>query len=263
MIHFEKFHGAGNDFILIDNRQNNIQLSNKEVYELCHRRFGIGADGLIELLISNENDVEFKMRYYNSDGNEGSFCGNGGRTFVAFANFLGLCKQGLKFEATDGIHHAEIISSENNSWQISLHMKDVDQVKQLDDNEYFMNTGSPHLVIFVHKADLVDVEGMGKMIRHQKRFKPDGTNVNFASAANGKISVRTYERGVEAETFSCGTGVTAAAIAAADYYNLPETKIPIETKGGHFLVQFAKVNESYQNIVLTGPVVRVFSGDFL
>ena len=201
MIHFEKFHGAGNDFILIDNRQNNLQLSNKDVYELCHRRFGVGADGLIELLISKETDVDYKMRYYNSDGNEGSFCGNGGRAFVAFANFLGLCNHNLKFEASDGIHDAEIIASDANTWEISLHMKDVDQVKQLDENEYFMNTGSPHLVIFVHKADLVDVEGMGKMIRHQKRFKPEGTNVNFASAANGKISVKTYERGVEAETF--------------------------------------------------------------
>lgn len=261
MIKFEKFHGAGNDFILIDNRENNIQLTNNEVFELCHRRFGIGADGLIELLISDEKEAQFKMRYYNSDGYEGSFCGNGGRAFVAFANFLGLCQGSLIFEASDGVHHAEIIASETNSWEISLQMKDVDHVKQLDDNEYFMNTGSPHLVIFVHKADLVDVEGMGKMIRHQKRFKPDGTNVNFVSAANGKISVRTYERGVEAETFSCGTGVTAAAIAAADYYNLPETKIPMETKGGNFSVKFTKENECYQNIVLTGPVVRVFSGE--
>lgn len=260
MIHFEKFHGAGNDFILIDNRQNNISLSSKLINEICHRRFGVGADGLIELLLSSEKGINFKMKYYNSDGEEGSFCGNGGRSFVAFANYLGVCEQKITFEATDGIHEAEILSSERDLWQISLQMKNVDILKKLDDNEYFLDTGSPHAVIFVHNTDLADVEGMGKMVRYQKRFAPAGTNVNFVSAAKGTISVRTYERGVEAETFSCGTGVTASAIAAADYYNLSENIIPIQTQGGNFTVQFQKNNQNFQNIRLNGPVKRVFSG---
>ncbi|MFA7107296.1 MAG: hypothetical protein WC154_08345, partial [Candidatus Izemoplasmatales bacterium] len=149
MIHFEKFHGAGNDFILIDNRQNNISLSSKLINEICHRRFGVGADGLIELLLSSEKGINFKMKYYNSDGEEGSFCGNGGRSFVAFANYLGVCEQKITFEATDGIHEAEILSSERDLWQISLQMKNVDILKKLDDNEYFLDTGSPHAVIFV------------------------------------------------------------------------------------------------------------------
>lgn len=261
MIHFEKFHGAGNDFILIDNRKNNIKLTSKLVFDFCHRRFGVGADGLIELLTSSEKGINYKMRYYNSDGKEGSFCGNGGRSFVAFANFLGLCEQSFIFEATDGIHQAEILSSEKDSWQISLQMRDVDALKQLDDNEYSLDTGSPHVVIFVHKTDFADVEGMGKMIRHQKRFAPAGTNVNFVSAEKGIISVRTYERGVEAETLSCGTGVTASAIAAAEYYNLTENKIPIQTLGGNFTVQFEKKNQSFHNVLLNGPVKRAFSGE--
>lgn len=261
MIHFEKFHGAGNDFILIDNRQNNISLSSKLINEICHRRFGVGADGLIELLLSSEKGINFKMKYYNSDGKEGSFCGNGGRSFVAFANYLGVCEQKITFEATDGIHEAEILSSERDLWQISLQMKNVDILKKLDDNEYFLDTGSPHAVIFVHNTDLADVEGMGKMVRNQKRFAPAGTNVNFVSAAKGTISVRTYERGVEAETFSCGTGVTASAIAAADYYNLSENIIPIQTQGGNFTVQFQKNNQNFLNIRLNGPVKRVFSGE--
>lgn len=261
MIHFEKFHGAGNDFILIDNRQNNISLSSKLINEICHRRFGVGADGLIELLLSSEKGINFKMKYYNSDGEEGSFCGNGGRSFVAFANYLGVCEQKITFEATDGIHEAEILSSERDLWQISLQMKNVDILKKLDDNEYFLDTGSPHAVIFVHNTDLADVEGMGKMVRYQKRFAPAGTNVNFVSAAKGTISVRTYERGVEAETFSCGTGVTASAIAAADYYNLSENIIPIQTQGGNFTVQFQKNNQNFLNIRLNGPVKRVFSGE--
>lgn len=261
MIHFEKFHGAGNDFILIDNRQNNIILTNKLIFDFCHRRFGVGADGLIELLPSLEEGINYKMKYYNSDGEEGSFCGNGGRSFVAFANFLGLCEQKISFEATDGIHQAEILSLEGDSWQISLQMKDIDILKKLDDNEYFLDTGSPHAIIFVYKTDLVDVEGMGKMVRHQERFAPEGTNVNFVSAEKGIISVRTYERGVEAETFSCGTGVTASAIAAADYYNLSENIIPVQTQGGNFTVQFEKNNQIYQNIRLNGPVKRVFSGE--
>lgn len=261
MIHFEKFHGAGNDFILIDNRQNNISLSSNLINEICHRRFGVGADGLIELLLSSEKGINFKMKYYNSDGEEGSFCGNGGRSFVAFANYLGVCEQKITFEATDGIHEAEILSSERDLWQISLQMKNVDILKKLDDNEYFLDTGSPHAVIFVHNTDLADVEGMGKMVRNQKRFAPAGTNVNFVSAAKGTISVRTYERGVEAETFSCGTGVTASAIAAADYYNLSENIIPIQTQGGNFTVQFQKNNQNFLNIRLNGPVKRVFSGE--
>lgn len=260
MIHFEKFHGAGNDFILIDNRQNNIILTSKLVFNFCHRRFGVGADGLIELLPSSKKGIQYKMKYYNSDGEEGSFCGNGGRSFVAFANFLGLCEQKITFEATDGIHQAEILSSERDSWQISLEMKDVDILKKLDDNEYFLNTGSPHAVIFVHNTDLADVEGMGKMVRHQERFAPEGTNVNFVSAEKGIISVRTYERGVEAETFSCGTGVTASSIAASEYYNLSKNIIPVKTQGGNFTVQFEKKDQGFQNIRLNGPVKRVFSG---
>lgn len=258
---FEKYHGGGNDFIIIDNRFEKIILKSEQIHFLCDRHLGIGADGLIELLPPTNNQVAFKMKYYNSDGKEGSMCGNGGRSIVAFANHLGLIKKEVHFEAFDGNHFAKIDVCLNDEWVITLQMSDVNEVKELDENEYFLNTGSPHLVVFVHKASLVDVEGMGKMLRNQKRFAPDGLNVNFVSADNGIINVRTYERGVEAETLSCGTGVTASAIAAKKYYQILENIIQLKTIGGNFKVEFEQSNQKYSNVKLTGPVKRVFGGN--
>ncbi len=262
-ISFYKYHGAGNDFILIDNRLENIKFKNQEINFLCNRRLGIGADGLIELLPTKNPKATFKMRYYNSDGFEGSMCGNGGRSIVAFAHHLGIIKNDVVFEAFDGLHKAKINSFLDNEWQIELQMSDVTELKELDDNEMFLNTGSPHLVVFVHEVSLVDVEGMGKMLRNQKRFAPDGTNVNFVSADKGIIKVKTYERGVEAETLSCGTGVTASAIAAKRYYQLAENKISVHTSGGNFTVEFDENNSIYSNIKLTGPVKHVFAGKII
>lgn len=257
---FHKYHGAGNDFILIDNRSEKIKLSNNQIHFLCDRHLGIGADGLIELLPSKSETATFLMRYYNSDGLEGSMCGNGGRSIVAFAHELGIIKKEVVFEAFDGMHKAIVLSFSTNEWQIELQMSDVTKIKELDDNEFFLNTGSPHLVVFVHKVSLVDGEGMGKMLRNQKRFAPNGTNVNFVSADQGIINVKTYERGVEAETLSCGTGVTASAIAAKRYYQLAENKISVHTSGGNFTVEFEENKDIFSNIKLTGPVHRVFSG---
>lgn len=260
---FYKYHGAGNDFILIDNRLENIHLTNEQIGFICHRHLGIGADGLIELLPSKNTHAHFMMRYYNSDGYEGSMCGNGGRSIVAFAHKLGIIEKNVIFEAFDGLHKAEICSYNENEWFIALQMNDVEKVNELDDNEFFLNTGSPHLVVFVHKVSLVDIEGMGKMLRNQKRFAPGGTNVNFVSVDKGVIHVKTYERGVEAETLSCGTGVTASAIAAKRYYQIAENIISVSTSGGNFTVEIEEHDGKYSNIILSGQVKMVFSGKII
>ncbi len=261
-IPFVKYHGAGNDFVIIDSRKLDIDFNHKLVELICNRRLGIGADGLILLNTSTENEVDFSMKYFNSDGFESTMCGNGGRCITAFANYLNIINEKAIFNAIDGLHYSEILKNEQQkSLFIKLKMIDVENIVIIED-DYFLNTGSPHFVVFVDNAKNADVEGMGKMLRNDKRFKPDGANINFVSFSNGRLFVRTYERGVEAETLSCGTGVTASVLATVLRLDLPFEKINVDTLGGQFEVTFKRNENSFSNIWLHGPVVRVFEGVF-
>ncbi len=254
-ISFDKYQGTGNDFILIDNRKNEIQLSQQQIAFLCNRHFGIGADGL--MLLELEPGVDFKMVYFNSDGNESSMCGNGGRCITAYAKNLGLIKDKAKFIAIDGVHEASI-SGVN---QVSLKMNDVKSI-EVGDDFFYLNTGSPHYVKFVQGIKEFDVYGEGKRIRNSERFVAEGTNVNFIEKTEEGIYVRTYERGVENETLSCGTGVTAAAlVSAVQGISSGKNNCKVSTLGGDLNVKFDKVLESnFYNIWLEGPAEFVFYG---
>jgi diaminopimelate epimerase len=252
-IEFYKYHGTGNDFILIDNRLGNISLTTDNISFLCHRRFGIGADGL--MLLGKEHGYDFKMVYYNSDGKESSMCGNGGRCIVAFASRLGLIKTEAKFTAVDGAHQATI----HGDGSISLLMADVTTIKNYEDYSV-LNTGSPHYVAWKKEVADLDVYHEGKTIRHLPDYTAEGINVNFTEKKGSGLFVRTYERGVEDETLSCGTGVTAAAIALSGDETGRFT-VPIETPGGNLEVSYSKdSSRSATEVILKGPAVFVFAG---
>jgi diaminopimelate epimerase len=254
-INFHKYQGTGNDFIMIDNCDLAISLSAQQIRFLCDRRFGIGADGLIMLEL--EPGFDFKMVYYNSDGNQSSMCGNGGRCIVAFAKQLGLISDRTKFLAVDGAHEAHI----NENEIVSLKMQDVKTMEPGEDY-FYLNTGSPHYVKVVKDLDRLDIVSEGRKVRYNERFKEEGTNVNFLEKVDDELRVRTYERGVEDETFSCGTGVTAAAlVAAVKGISTGKNNCFITTKGGILEVSFEKVLEqNFYNIWLKGPALRVFQG---
>ncbi len=255
---FYKYHGTGNDFILIDNRTSILSPNDTLLIQnLCHRRFGIGADGL--MLLENADGYDFRMRYFNSDGKEGTMCGNGGRCIVAFAKFLNIITDKANFIAVDGSHKANITIS-NGVPIVSLKMADVSQIEQ-HDKQFFLDTGSPHFVQFINSHNSFDTYTEGKKIRYSERFKAQGTNVNFVSFNNdNSIQVSTYERGVEAETYSCGTGVVASAICTGILNN--KTKFNITTKGGNLKVTFNRQQQSVTDIWLTGSAVCVFEGIF-
>lgn len=252
-IEFYKYHGTGNDFIILDNRTNQYEgLSELEIKSMCHRRFGIGADGLMMLCI--EEGYDFRMKYYNADGKEGSMCGNGGRCLVQFAYDMGIKKDTYHFIAVDGPHDAVI----KINGLIGLKMQDVNSI-QLNDTDVILNTGSPHFIRFVDNIKTVDVFTEGRTIRNSDVYKEHGINVNFVEKQEHSIKLRTYERGVEDETLSCGTGATAAAIAYAT--QLGVNKVPIEVQGGLLEVEFNRLSENECNeIWLTGPAKYVFSG---
>jgi diaminopimelate epimerase len=254
-IKFYKYQGTGNDFILFDNRNKDIFLTTEQIKWLCGRRFGIGADGL--MLLELEPGFDFKMVYFNSDGNQSSMCGNGGRCIAALAKHLGLVKEKCKFLAIDGPHEALV-----NPHTVSLKMMDVKEVEKNSDH-YYLNTGSPHYVKAVSDIENFDVVGEGKKIRYNERFFEQGTNVNFIEKKDDSIFVRTYERGVEGETYSCGTGVTAAALVAGleGMLNTKNT-CAVKTLGGELEVKFEKVLDSnFYNIWLVGPAELVFTGE--
>ncbi|MFN4234668.1 MAG: diaminopimelate epimerase [Bacteroidia bacterium] len=259
-IKFYKYQGTGNDFIIIDNRKEKFPISNTNLVAfLCDRKFGIGADGL--MLLQNKKGYDFEMVYYNSDGNPSSMCGNGGRCLVAFAYHLGVIKKKAKFLAVDGEHEAEIITKDGNSLQVKLKMQDVRNIEKIK-NDLFLNTGSPHYIKFVKNLSSFNVFEEGKKIRYSNKFKKEGTNVNFLEFKNNCLHVRTYERGVENETLSCGTGVTAAALAYAYLNDRKKIKsLTVETPGGILKIHFNKISkESFNDIWLEGPATLVFEG---
>lgn len=253
---FYKYQGTGNDFVVIDNRslyfpKNDTNLISK----LCDRNFGIGADGLI--LLENHSSADFTMVYFNADGKESTMCGNGGRCIVHFAKHLSIIETKTTFEAIDGLHKATIKDN-----QVAIEMKEVNAI-DIQEDFTFLDTGSPHHVALVDNVKNFDVVTHGKAIRYEQ-YGEEGANVNFVTqTANNKFEVRTYERGVENETLSCGTGVTAVAIAMHTQGHTQASAITLDTPGGILQVSFLKSENGYRNIVLTGPATQVFKGTWL
>ncbi len=255
-INFFKYQGTGNDFIILDNRENLYEeLITSQIKHLCDRRFGIGADGL--MLLNHKDAFDFEMKYYNADGRIGSMCGNGSRCLVKFANLQKVIKNSCTFSAYDGPHEARI--NEDNT--VSVKMQDVDEVIKRK-GVFILNTGSPHYISLVRDLDKVDVYQEGKEIRYSKEFAENGINVNFVdqNAKVEEINVRTYERGVEDETLSCGTGVIASALVC--YHNdNGYNHVIVHTKGGKLIVEFERLPEgNFHNIWLSGPAEKVFEG---
>ena len=255
-INFSKYQGAGNDFIIIDNRNDQLKPTMNTLFkELCHRKKGIGADGLI--LINSAKYHHFEMCYFNSDGQLGSMCGNGGRCSVDFAHHLRLFEESCTFLTCDGTHHAIWHEKE-----VQISMNDVYQI-ELQNDFLFLNTGSPHYVSFVKNCNTIDVYKLGRNIRFNDRFSKDGTNVNFAHIEGQTIVLRTYERGVEEETLACGTGAVATAISAYEKGFILSNSIAVKVKGGLLKVTFQKDGQSYTDVQLIGPADFVFKGEYI
>lgn len=248
---FYKYQGTGNDFVMIDNRNLQFPKDRILIEKCCDRRFGIGGDGLI--LLENHPTLDFRMVYYNSDGRESSMCGNGGRCIISFAHFLEIFKNKTKFEAIDGLHEGEIKNG-----TVKLKMSDVSEIKNIG-KDFELNTGSPHYIQFVSNVENFEVKNCGSAIRNSEFYKKEGINVNFVEKiSEDQIFVRTYERGVEDETFSCGTGVTAASLV---HFNKVNTNsVNVKTLGGNLKISAEKVGKSFKNIWLEGPAIQVFKG---
>lgn len=255
MLSFWKYQGTGNDFVMLDNRNKTFDASKEElIAHLCDRRFGIGADGLI--LVEEDEQADFKMVYFNSDGKESTMCGNGGRCIVAFAKQLGIIEDTCRFTAVDGLHYATIDST----GIVALQMIDVDHI-ELQKKGAFLNTGSPHHVEIVRDLAYFDVYKKGKQIRNSEAYAPKGTNVNFVEQEGpNHFRIRTFERGVEDETLSCGTGATAVALAMHNLGKVDSNEVKIEVEGGELAVHFEYINQTYQKVFLKGPATLVFQG---
>lgn len=253
---FCKYQGTGNDFVIFDQMKTATNFSHDQIREICDRRFGVGADGVMLLRPSQTSD--FKMVYFNADGNESSMCGNGGRCLVHFALSKGYISEKTTFEAIDGIHQAEVLSK--NDAVVALHMNDVSKLEKYKDG-FVLNTGSPHFVQFINDVEYADIIKEGKAIRYNDDFKTEGINVNLVELIDNGIYVRTYERGVEDETLSCGTGVTASVIAASSSGKIKGTSSKVKTRGGDLEVRFMNTNNVFTNIWLIGPAVCVFKGE--
>lgn len=253
-IRFAKYQATGNDFIIIDNRKDIFKSDREFIEQLCHRRFGIGADGLI--LLENDEKYDFKMVYFNADGAESSMCGNGGRSIVHFAKHLGIVEESTEFLAIDGPHKAFIQDG-----TVRLKMKDT-FIKESNENHAVIDTGSPHYVIFKDHVKDIDVKAEGAKIRYSDRFSEKGINVNFVETiSEQELFVRTYERGVEDETYSCGTGVTAASLVWGSKKGF--SPIFVHTPGGKLEVHFQYHERFFTEVYLSGPAIQVFQGEFL
>jgi len=255
-IKFDKYQGVGNDFIIFDNRENILnKITAEQVNKMCDRRFGIGSDGL--MLLNKKEGFDFEMVYFNADGNEGSMCGNGGRCITQFACTIGIKKKQYLFSAIDGVHKSEITLGK----EVKLQMSDVTNIDFSLDH-YILDTGSPHYVKFITGIKDFDVVTEGRKIRKSKDFAKKGINVDFVETlSDDKIYVRTYERGVEDETLSCGTGVTASALVAAHNDN-GFNRVEVKTNGGNLSVEFDKKSDmEFANIWLCGPATFVYSGE--
>ena len=251
---FSKYQGTGNDFILIDNRALHFDGDLHRVARLCDRRFGIGADGLI--LLESSEMCDFKMVYYNSDGRLSSMCGNGGRCLVRYAISLGAAKEEGSFEAVDGIHRFSLTEE-----GVKLEMSDVHEISR-DGEAWVLDTGSPHYVCGIStplREFPLDKEA--RKIRYNDLYREDGINVNFTEVREGQIFMRTYERGVEGETLSCGTGTVAVALVAALQDGSAASPLSIQTPGGKLMVHFARIDDGFSDIWLEGPAELVFSGE--
>ena len=249
-VEFYKYHGAGNDFILIDNRSGTLTLTTETIAHWCHRNYGVGADGLMLLEAPKVESDHFYMQYFNSDGRESTMCGNGGRCIARFAVDLGIAAEGtLNFHAIDGPHTAVVAQS-----SVALSMIDAPAVISRN-NGFFIDTGSPHHV--EHREPGPDFVGTSRPIRNA--YGPEGANVNFIQACEGELSIRTYERGVENETLACGTGATAAAMVAVAEGWVPSAPVRLYAQGGILTVDF-KGSGPFTDVVLTGPAMQVFKG---
>lgn len=256
-IHFYKYQGAGNDFILLDQRvEPRTNFTYDQVKKLCDRRFGVGADGL--MLLTAHDDFDFEMHYFNADGRPGSMCGNGGRCIVAFAKYLGIIDRETNFLAVDGPHYAKI--SEDGNW-VDLQMIDIDRINK-DGDAYVLNTGSPHYVAQMDDLEHYNVFQEGKAIRNNDTYKADGINVNFVEDLGDHLFVRTFERGVEDETYACGTGVTAVALSMAQHKGQSgHIETPVKVLGGDLRIEFDYDGQQFTQVFLCGPAEKVFEGD--
>ncbi|MEM7163439.1 MAG: diaminopimelate epimerase [Bacteroidota bacterium] len=249
-IRFEKYQGTGNDFIIIDNRQRTFPVSNELIQQLCDRKFGIGSDGLI--LFEEDDASDFYMNFFNPDASK-SFCGNGSRCIVKYAIQKGIIGESCVFKAIDGLHEAK----RNDNW-IHIKMNNVNSYerKGLD---YQVDTGSPHYIKMVENVDIININAEAHRIRYSEEYQEKGINVNFVEHQFDKIKMRTYERGVEGETLSCGTGVTATVLAMAIEHNL-DRDLDVNTKGGQLRVTFERNEQEFKNIWLCGPAEKVYEG---
>jgi diaminopimelate epimerase len=250
---FFKYQGTGNDFIIIDDRDRSFPIGDQFIVQLCDRKFGIGSDGLI--LIQESDSADFHMEFFNPDASK-SFCGNGSRCAVAFAYRIGIIEKNNTFTAIDGMHHASIFEDD----EVEVSMKNVADIQALN-NDFILDTGSPHFIRFTEDLMADDIIKIGQEIRYSDTFKKEGINVNLVEILNdNSIQCATYERGVENETLSCGTGVTAMAIATNKKYQI-NSPITVLTKGGELQVSFEKDQNTYKNIRLKGPATFVFRGE--
>lgn len=257
-INFSKYHGTGNDFILIDNRSNIFNPEVNTIKRLCDRHFGIGADGLI--LLDNNTDFDFNMVYFNSDGNQADMCGNGARCIIAFAKDLELIGNVTTFSTLNNTHTGTILTFDNDKSCYTIKVKLMNpEIIEVGEKFMFIDSGVPHHIEFRQDLEDIDFYVQAKKIRYDLKYSPEGTNVTFVELQNHYIFARTYERGIENETLSCGTGVTAAAIASF-MKNFKQQPVNVKTKGGELKIHFSSDNKYFDDVWLEGPACRVFGG---
>ena len=254
LLKFSKYQGTGNDFIIVDLTKDAFKFSENQIKKICDRKYGIGADGLI--LISNHNKVSFEMKFFNPDGST-SFCGNGSRCAVLYCFHQGIIQSNCSFLTNDGIHQGQVLQDEN----IKISINSPVLVDKLSGGDFKVNTGSPHYIQIANSLHNIDFNNHCKLIRNSDNYFQNGINVNLVKIEDDFLEMRTYERGVEDETLSCGSGVTATALAIA-YENKIDNSILVKTRGGKLKVDFVRLENNFEKVYLSGPAKFVFSGDY-